>query len=126
VKKKSKIRLELVSDAKVSVVEQLPRLRRFVGWRHDGTEFVKTGKPTEVVFNEYYVKAVHNGELKPADMESANLCRVTWVMPSDFFEKREELIKENLIKEEILEGDEEEDYGQLSSYEMEEYSKKRF
>ena len=57
-----------------------PPQRRFIGWRYDPNlgeagGWVRTGIE-ELPYKHEYVKAVREGDLLPADQETANVCGV--------------------------------------------------
>ena len=67
------------------------QIRRFIGWttdmsrgiynkdekRHQGVHTLKEA-PEEILATKEYKKLVRDGDLIPADKETANVCGVTW------------------------------------------------
>lgn len=91
VKSNKRMRLLLAagSEAKQPVIELLnlrPPTRRFIGWNlvtivvdnQQRFGFEKKSEPDDVAYHWDYVQAVRNGELVPADQETADLCGVTF------------------------------------------------
>ena len=75
------------SDALVSNIDALftvPIMRRYIGWRFDPDQGVAGGwvrktDPEKIPYRNEYVKAVKDGDLVPADKETAKMCGVPWI-----------------------------------------------
>jgi hypothetical protein len=87
--KRMKLKLAPGSEAKQPVIELLnlrPPTRRFIGWNLVTVNVdnqVRFGyepktEPDDVAYHWDYVQAVRNGELVPADQETADLCGVAF------------------------------------------------
>lgn len=73
----------------IELLDLRPPTRRFVGWQMksvqiDGEQRIAFDKKEDadvVSFNNDYVKAVQQGDLIPADKETAAMCGVSWSEP---------------------------------------------
>ena len=74
-------------DSLVANIDALyanPPQRRFIGWQYDSTlgeagGWTRKEEPEELPYKHEYVKAVKEGDLVPADQETATMCGVKFL-----------------------------------------------
>lgn len=70
-------RISLVAN--IDALYAVPPQRRFIGWNYDAAlgeagGWVRKEEPEELPYKHEYVKAIKEGDLIPADAETAHIC----------------------------------------------------
>lgn len=72
-----------------------PPMRRYIGWKFNA-ELGEVGgwerktEPETLPYRHEYVKAVREGDLAPADKQTAKLCGVAWYPQQETTSKKKE------------------------------------